>query len=95
MGEGKSSQKQHTKKRQRSDDVEAVDDEVLEEMEVGGGAEGSDEERGETVKQRDGSQRRQSKQRRIETLGQKKVGKEHFKNNKDRQKLNGSSQWSR
>ncbi|KAL1738894.1 P-loop containing nucleoside triphosphate hydrolase protein, partial [Schizophyllum fasciatum] len=38
---------------------------------------------------------RQSKERRVETLGRKKVEKEVYKKNKERQKLGASGQWSR
>ena len=39
--------------------------------------------------------RRQGKQRRIETLGKKKVEKEIYKKGRDREKMKGSAQWSR
>ncbi|KAL1707649.1 P-loop containing nucleoside triphosphate hydrolase protein [Schizophyllum commune] len=38
---------------------------------------------------------RQSKERRVETLGRKKVEKEVYKKNKERQKMGANGQWSR
>jgi len=77
------------KKRQRED----KDDEMeVEEMEVGGGAEGSDVEEEEEVQVR----KQQNKQRRMETLGKKRVEREIFKKGKERKTMAaGGVQWSR
>jgi ATP-dependent RNA helicase DDX18/HAS1 len=76
------------KKRQRED----KDDEIVEEMEIGGGAEGSDVDEEEEVQVR----KQQNKQRRVETLGKKRVEREIFKKGKERKKMAASGvQWSR
>ncbi|KAF8350246.1 DEAD-domain-containing protein [Amanita rubescens] len=69
------------------------DDEVeVEEMEIGGGAEGSDMDEEEEVQVR----KQQNKQRRVETLGKKRVEREIFKKGKERKKMAASGvQWSR
>lgn len=76
-------------KRQREDENEEMEVEV-EEMEVGGGAEGSDAEEETPVR------KRQTKQRRVETLGKKRVEREVFRKGKERAKrAAGGIQWSR
>lgn len=83
------------RKRQRDDGDD--NDTKVEEMEIGGGAEGSDaENKGEEVDEESVSRSRQNKQRRIERLGSKRVEKEKFKKSKERKKLLSTGvQWSR
>ncbi|KIL71041.1 hypothetical protein M378DRAFT_66112 [Amanita muscaria Koide BX008] len=78
------------RKRQRDEgDDNDGDDTKVEEMEIGGGAEGSDAEVDEESVRRS----RQNKQRRIERLGSKRVEKEKFKKSKERSST--GAQWSR
>ncbi|KAF5384710.1 hypothetical protein D9757_006193 [Collybiopsis confluens] len=95
------------KKRPRDED-EDEDDIVMEEVtnaqEVDGASDGDrdrggdgddgwqDEDEGARTQPR---RREQGKQRRIESLGHKRVAKEFFKRNNDRKKLAGKGQWSR
>ncbi|KAM6497927.1 DEAD domain containing protein [Amanita muscaria] len=83
------------RKRQRDEgDDNDGDDTKVEEMEIGGGAEGSDaENKGEEVDEESVRRSRQNKQRRIERLGSKRVEKEKFKKSKER--LSTGAQWSR
>ncbi|KAJ3839922.1 DEAD-domain-containing protein [Lentinula raphanica] len=74
-----------------------VMEEVTNAQEVDGATDTEEEEEeerqersGRTQKRRDGG-----KQRRIESLGHKKVSKEYFKKDKDRKKLGSKGQWSR
>jgi ATP-dependent RNA helicase DDX18/HAS1 len=98
VGTGTSSK---TKKRRRAEDEEDEEDVPhMEEMEVGEGADSDDaeavadnQETAEDVKK--GPRQSQKKQRRIETLGQRKVGKEVYKKGKERKKMEKSAQWSR
>ena len=77
-------------KRQREEDVEEVE---VEEMEVGGGAEGSD---ADSKDEEAPVRQRQTKQRRMETLGKKRVAREVFRKGKERAKrAAGGVQWSR
>ncbi|TRM61406.1 P-loop containing nucleoside triphosphate hydrolase protein [Schizophyllum amplum] len=59
---------------------------------VNGDAAMMDDEDDEAARKRS---RKQSKERRVETLGKKAVDKEVYKKNKERQKMGESSQWSR
>lgn len=89
IGIGKGTSKS---KRKREDDNEEVEAEV-EEMEVGGGAEGSD---AESKDEEETVGKRQTKQRRMETLGKKRVEREVFRKGKERAKrAAGGVQWSR
>lgn len=95
MGVGKGTS---TSKRQREEENEEAEVEVeVEEMEVGAGAEGSDAESKEGGRAEDGQGRkRQTKQRRMETLGKKRVEREVFRKGRDRAKrAAGGVQWSR
>lgn len=85
------------KGRKRQRDEGDDNDTKVEEMEIGGGAEGSDtENKGEEVDEESVSRSRQNKQRRIERLGSKRVEKEKFKKSKERKKLLSTGvQWSR
>ncbi|PFH46984.1 hypothetical protein AMATHDRAFT_153250 [Amanita thiersii Skay4041] len=84
------------KKRVREEDAD--EDIQIEAMEIGGGAEGSDveDQGGEEREETPGRIVRQNKQRRIEVLGKKRVGKEIYKRGKERKKMAaGGKQWSR
>ncbi|KAJ4476733.1 DEAD-domain-containing protein [Lentinula aciculospora] len=103
VGSAKSSSsntQKNGKKRSRSED-DADDDEdniIMEEVtnaqEVDNASESEEQEererQGRTHARRDGG-----KQRRIESLGHKKVSKEFYKKDKDRKKLGNTGQWSR
>lgn len=78
--------KTKTGRKRPREDVEVQMEEVV----LGTGANAVEEDVEVPVRRRDG------KERRIETLGQKKVDKEIYKKGKDRQKAAaGGSQWSR
>jgi len=51
-------------------------------------------EDGEQLRARDDPSRRKGKERRVETLGQKKIDKEVYRKSKERPK-GGEEQWSR
>ena len=81
------------KKRQREDEEE--EDVDVEEMEIGGGAEGSDAENNQEengTRNRNRNRKGQNKERRIETLGRKRVEKEIFRK---KRKSSSGVQWSR
>ncbi|KAF8640965.1 hypothetical protein AX17_000611 [Amanita inopinata Kibby_2008] len=85
------------KKRRREDDEEDIE---VEEMEIGGGAEGSDAENDAnndgSERREQGRRKRQDKERRVETLGKRRVEKEIYKKGKERKKMGaGGKQWSR
>ncbi|KAI5898648.1 DEAD-domain-containing protein [Schizophyllum commune H4-8] len=88
IGEGKGNA---TKKRKRAEGEEFEPE--LEPVEtVGADEDEAPEEDEETARK---SSWRQSKERRVETLGRKKVEKEVYKKNKERQKMGANGQWSR
>lgn len=92
LGTGKSvtTSSKSGRKRPRDDEEDVEVDEVLEEMEVGGGADEEEEGRN------DKPARGQGKQRRVEVHGQKQVDKEVYRKEKDRRKItSGGGQWSR
>ncbi|KAJ4494266.1 P-loop containing nucleoside triphosphate hydrolase protein [Lentinula lateritia] len=90
------------RKRPRSEDNEGGDEDdiIMEEVtnaqEVDNASEAEDEDQerqersGRSQARRDGG-----KQRRLESLGHKKVSKEFYKKDKDRQKMGNKGQWSR
>ncbi|KAJ3882306.1 DEAD-domain-containing protein [Lentinula edodes] len=90
------------RKRPRSEDNEGNDEDdiIMEEVtnaqEVDNASEAEDEDQerqergGRSQARRDGG-----KQRRLESLGHKKVSKEFYKKDKDRQKMGNKGQWSR
>lgn len=97
VGTGTSKQ---TKKRRRAEgEDEGEDIPHMEEMVLGEGAEGDDVEAvdGEEASEEVGKGSRQShkKQKRVQTLGQRKVGKEVYKKGQERKRMEKSSQWSR
>lgn len=88
IGEGKGNA---TKKRKRAEGEDFEPE--LEPVEtVGADEDEAQEEDEETARK---SSWRQSKERRVETLGRKKVEKEVYKKNKERQKMGANGQWSR
>ncbi|KIK97665.1 hypothetical protein PAXRUDRAFT_203280 [Paxillus rubicundulus Ve08.2h10] len=94
-GNGKSSS---GKKRTRDEGNDGEDDEVWEDMPLGGGA-GNGQEADATEDEEAGSRRnksrRQGRERRIETLGKKAVEKEMYRKGKERKKAKASGQqWS-
>lgn len=83
-------------KRARAADDDDEDDAVLEEMEVGGGADDVEADEGDIRERVQGRQQNSGKKRRVETLGQRKVDREVYKKEKDRRHLqSGSTNWSR
>ncbi|KAI4528462.1 DEAD-domain-containing protein [Schizophyllum commune Loenen D] len=88
IGEGKGNA---TKKRKRAEGEE-VEPELEPVETVGADEDEAPEEDEETARK---SSWRQSKERRVETLGRKKVEKEVYKKNKERQKMGANGQWSR
>ncbi|KAL1667704.1 P-loop containing nucleoside triphosphate hydrolase protein [Schizophyllum commune] len=88
IGEGKGNA---TKKRKRAEGEE-VEPELEPVETVGADEDEAQEEDEETARKRSW---RQSKERRVETLGRKKVEKEVYKKNKERQKMGANGQWSR
>jgi ATP-dependent RNA helicase DDX18/HAS1 len=91
IGGGKGGTGKSGKKRAREDDDEG-EELSMSEAELDGG-DGLAEEDGEQTRVRDPT-RKKRKERRVETLGQKKVNKEVYRKGKDRQKA-GGEQWSR
>jgi ATP-dependent RNA helicase DDX18/HAS1 len=97
-GSNGSAESKNKKKRKRVGEDDDEEDVELEEMEVGGGADEDDrvdfeeeESSRKNIKHRD-----QSKKRRTEVLGHKKVQKEMYRKEKNRQKnTEGGKQWSR
>ncbi|KIJ07927.1 hypothetical protein PAXINDRAFT_173192 [Paxillus involutus ATCC 200175] len=94
-GSGKSSS---GRKRGRDEGNGEEDDEVWEDMPLGGGAESGEEAEAmedEEAGSRRNKSRRQGKERRIETLGKKAVEKEMYRKGKERKKAKASGQqWS-
>ncbi|KAF8845395.1 DEAD-domain-containing protein [Paxillus ammoniavirescens] len=94
-GSGKSTS---GRKRGRDEGNGEEDDEVWEDMPLGGGAESGEEAEAmedEAAGSRRNMSRRQGKERRIETLGKKAVGKEMYRKGKERKKAKASGQqWS-
>ncbi|KAL0072181.1 ATP-dependent RNA helicase [Marasmius tenuissimus] len=83
------------RKRRREDDGEE-DETVFEEVTDAQNVDGQEDEGDDEEQSGSRSQvRRQGKQRRIETLGKKKVEKEFYKKGRDREKMKGGAQWSR
>ncbi len=88
-GKGTSTTSKGARKRPRD---EEENEEVLEEMEVGAGAE---EDADEDLEETSRKLKRNNKGRRIEALGQKKVDKEVYRKGKERKQMAKSAQWSR
>ncbi|KAF9499897.1 DEAD-domain-containing protein [Pleurotus eryngii] len=89
-GKGTSTTSKGARKRPRDEDEN--EEEVLEEMEVGAGANGDAEDDLEETSRK---LKRNNKGRRIEALGQKKVDKEVYRKGKERKQMAKSAQWSR
>ncbi|KAL0579809.1 ATP-dependent RNA helicase [Marasmius crinis-equi] len=90
------------RKRRRDEDEDEENEPVFEEVtdaqNVDAAEDDGEDEGGDENEENSGPRsqaRRQGKQRRIETLGKKKVEKEIYKKGKDRQKMRGGTQWSR
>ncbi|KAF5368489.1 hypothetical protein D9758_002356 [Tetrapyrgos nigripes] len=86
-----------SKKRRRDEDdddeeEEFIMEEVTNAQEVDAAASDDAQEEEEEVPRREG--RQQGKQRRVETLGHKKVQKEIYKKGKERKKMNEKTQWT-
>lgn len=97
VGTGTSNQ---TKKRRRAEGQNDEGVTYMEEVEVGEGADGDDaegvvEKKVTTDVITQGSRQSHKKQKRVETLGQRKVGKEVYKKGKERKRMEKSAQWSR
>ncbi|KAF8898369.1 P-loop containing nucleoside triphosphate hydrolase protein [Infundibulicybe gibba] len=90
IGTGKTTTSKASHKRRRDDEDVNLEEVSVDETALGGLEGGDDDD----VAPRSQA-RRQNKERRIETLGRKKVGKEIYKKGKDRQKMAASGQWSR
>ncbi|KAF9270468.1 DEAD-domain-containing protein [Marasmius fiardii PR-910] len=83
------------KRRRGEDEDEQRDDEVFEEVTDAQNVDAAENEEEEKQESFRSQPRRQGKQRRMETLGKKKVEKEFYKAGKDRQRMKGGTQWSR
>ncbi|KIK71286.1 hypothetical protein GYMLUDRAFT_33429 [Collybiopsis luxurians FD-317 M1] len=88
------------KKRPRDEDEDdVIMEEVTNAQEVDDASGAEDEDEDEVDDQERGARtqprRETGKQRRIESLGHKKVAKEFYKKDKDRKRLGNKSQWSR
>jgi ATP-dependent RNA helicase DDX18/HAS1 len=98
IGKGKGGAGKSGKKRRREEsdeemefeEIKAVPDEDLDDGNGDGENNSDDDAQG-----RSAITRRQSKQRRIEVLGRKKVKKEFYKKGKDRRRIGSNGQWGR
>lgn len=90
------------KKRPRDEDQDDEEDEedniIMEEVTNAQEVDDAPEEEDQDQEEERGARnqvRRDGKQRRIESLGHKKVSKEFYKKDQDRKKLGNKGQWSR